>query len=184
LDGDAGLKRFQEKFYDILLLDWMLPKMSGVQLCQKVRETREAPIIMLTAKAQIEDKSEGFSCGADDYLVKPFDLEELVMRIKAIMKRFDEPEKIVYHDIEYFPEQRKFLKAGIEQKLSNKEFLILSYLFEYKGQVLSRADILDQVWGEDLFENDDKLDVYISTLRKKMGKDIIETVKGVGYKIE
>ena len=75
---------------------------------------------------------EGFGCGADDYLVKPFDLEELAVRIKAIMKRFDEPEKIVVQDVEYFPEQRKFLKDGVEQHLSNKEFLILSYLFDYR----------------------------------------------------
>lgn len=111
LDGDKGLKKFQEKFYDMVLLDWMLPGMTGVEICQEIRKFREVPIIMLTAKGQLEDKLEGFACGADDYLVKPFDLDELVVRIRAIMKRFEEPEKIVYHDIEYFPEERRFLKA-------------------------------------------------------------------------
>ena len=182
-DGLSGMAKFNEIFYDLVLLDIMMPLMDGISVLKKIRETREVPIIMLTAKGQLEDKLEGFDGGADDYLVKPFDLEELSVRIRAIMKRFDEPEKYVYGDVEVFLDQKKVLKAGKDVKLTNKEILILEQLFENKGVVLSRADILEYVWGGDLFENDDKLDVYISNLRRKVGKNVIETVKGVGYRV-
>ncbi|NOZ44944.1 MAG: response regulator transcription factor [bacterium] len=183
-DGIQGLHKHEKIFYELILLDIMLPKLDGISLCKKIRATREVPIIMLTAKGQIEDKKEGFECGADDYLVKPFDLEELSMRIQSIMKRFVEPEKFNYKDIEIFLDEKKVLKKGKEVKINNKEFLLLSYLIQNVNIAISRTDILDYVRGEDLFENDDKIDVYISNLRRKLDKSLIQTIKGFGYKIE
>lgn len=183
-DGIQGLKKFETTFYDIILLDIMMPKMDGITLCKKIRETREVPIIMLTAKGQLADKQEWFNCWADDYLVKPFDLNELLMRINAIMKRFEEVDKFVYKDIEIFFDQKKALKKWQDAKLTNKEFLLISYLIQNIDIAVSRADILEYIWGEDLFENDDKIDVYISNLRRKLDKELIQTVKWFGYKIE
>jgi len=182
--GDQGLKLFEKKFYDFILLDVMLPGPNGFQICKKIRETREVPILMLTAKSQLEDKKEGFSCGADDYLVKPFDLEELLLRIQAISKRFEEPTKRSYKNIDIFSEQKKILKTGQEIKLTIKERTILEYLLQNENIAIARTEIIEHVRGGDsLFEWDDKLDVYISNLRKKLDKSLIHTIKGFGYKI-
>ncbi len=183
-DGAQWLQRFKKTFYDVILLDIMLPKIDGITLCKKIRETREVAIIMLTAKGQLEDKVIGFDCGADDYLVKPFDLTELSIRIKAIMKRFEEPDTFKYKDIEIFFDSKKAHKNWKEVKLTTKEFLLLEYLIQNLNIAVSRADILEYIWWEDLFENDDKLDVYISNLRRKLDKTLIQTIKWFGYKIE
>jgi len=182
-DGKAGLEAFEKKEYNIVLLDVMMPKMDGMQLCSKIRKTRDVPIIILTAKWQLEDKKEWFDCGADDYLVKPFDLPELLMRMNALFKRTQPQDLFNLGDVTIDLEAKIILKAGLEVKLTIKEWMILTSLLDGNGVVVSRWEILDFVWWENLFENGDKLDVYISTLRKKLGKELIETIKWFGYRI-
>jgi DNA-binding response OmpR family regulator len=140
---------------------------------------------MLTAKGQLEDKVEWFWCGADDYLVKPFDLDELLLRIKAIMKRKNKFDTFVFWDIEVILPTRKILKKGKEVHLSIKEFHILEYLIKNHGSAVSRTDIFEYVWWETaIWEENNKLDVYIANLRKKLDKHLITTIKWYGYTIE
>ncbi len=183
-DGAKAWAAIQHKSYDVIIVDIMLPGMNGIHLCQKIRLSRQIPIIMTTAKGQLEDKAEAFDCGADDYLVKPFALEELVMRIRALLKRTEVVDIVRIGDVEVLVDDNIVKKAGREVHLTTKEFLILNYLIDTMPHVASRSDILDFVWWSDgLWDNDAKLDVYIANLRKKLGKNLIQTVKGVGYKI-
>jgi len=184
-DGLAGFKTSHEHQFDVILLDVMLPGMDGFTLCQKIRERSKVPIIMTTAKWQLDDKEEWFDWGADDYLVKPFALKELALRIKALLKRTEVSDIFSWGDIEVDLEDNKVTKLGKEIKLSLKEFQILAVLIDGWGHMVSRATIIDIVWWWDaLWENDGKLDVYISTLRKKLWKGMIETMKGYGYRID
>jgi DNA-binding response OmpR family regulator len=183
-DGVTWLQQAKAKKYDVILLDIMLPKMDGIAVCTAIRKSSEVPIIMLTAKGQIEDKAEGFGCGADDYLVKPFDLEELLLRIKAQMKRNNQFEHFVFWDIEVSLESRTVLKKGKPVNLTIKEFYILELLIKNYWFAVSRADIVEYVRGnEALYEENNKLDVYIANLRKKLDKKLITTLKWFGYKI-
>lgn len=184
-DGEEWLQKAKRKSYDIILLDIMLPKLNGMLVCQKIRTKSEVPIIMLTAKGQLEDKVEWFGCGADDYLVKPFDLDELLLRIKAIMKRKNKFDSFVFGDIEVVLPTRKVLKKGKEVHLSIKEFYVLAYLIKNYGSVVSRTDIIEYVWwGKAIWEETNTLDVYIANLRRKLDKRLITTIKWYGYKIE
>ena len=171
--------------FDIILLDLMLPWMSGEEICKKIKSEKDIPIIMTTAKWQLEDKLEWFELWADDYLVKPFDLEELEARIKALTRRKQSGNKpIKKWNITIDIQNRKILKWEKEVKLTVKEYNILEYLVKNIWIPLSRTDIIQEVWWWDsLFDDDGKLDVYISTLRGKLGKDIIETVKWFGYRM-
>ena len=171
--------------FDIMLLDLMLPWMSGEEICKKIKAEKDIPIIMTTAKWQLEDKLEWFELGADDYLVKPFDLAELEARIKALTRRRQNDIKpIKKWDISIDIQNRKIMKWNKEIKLTVKEYNILEYLIKNIGLPISRTDIIEEVWwGENMRENDGKLDVYISTLRRKLDKDIIETVKWFGYRV-
>ena len=171
--------------FDIILLDLMLPWMSGEEICKKIKFEKDIPIIMTTAKWQLEDKLEWFELWADDYLVKPFDLEELEARIKALTRRKQSGNKpIKKWNITIDIQNRKILKWEKEVKLTVKEYNILEYLVKNIWIPLSRTDIIQEVWWWDsLFDDDGKLDVYISTLRGKLGKDIIETVKWFGYRM-
>lgn len=178
------LEKANKKTYDILLFDIMLPWLDWIQLLRKFREKHSAPVIMTTAKWEIEDKTDWFWYGADDYLVKPFSLEELVLRIKAILKRTEIKEIFTYQDVEINIEENLVKKDWIEVKLTLKEFLILAYLIENKNIVSSRTDLIEYIWWwEWLFDNDSKLDVYVSNIRKKLNKDLIETVKWLWYRI-
>ncbi len=183
-DGKEGLDKALSQVYELLIIDRMLPSMDGVTIAKKVREKKTGvPIIMTTAKGQLEDKGEWYDAGADDYLVKPFALEELLMRIKAILKRTELPTVYRFHDIEVLIDEQRVIKAGKEVKLPLKEFLLLEYVAQRLGQAVSRTDLIDYIrWG-DSRENDSTLDVYIANLRKKLGKDVIETIKGFGYRI-
>ena len=171
--------------FDIILLDLMLPWMSGEEICAKLKSEKDIPIIMTTAKWQLEDKLEWFELWADDYLVKPFDLEELEARIKALTRRKqNESKPIKKWNVTIDIQNRKIMKWEKEAKLTVKEYNILECLVKNIWIPLSRTDIIQEVWwGDSLFDDDGKLDVYISTLRSKLWKDIIETVKGFGYKM-
>jgi len=171
--------------FDIILLDLMLPWMSGEEICKKIKAEKDIPIIMTTAKWQLEDKLEWFELWADDYLVKPFDLEELEARIKALTRRKqNESKPIKKWNISIDIQNRKIMKGDKEIKLTVKEYNILECLAKNIWIPLSRTDIIQEVWWWDsLFDDDGKLDVYISTIRSKLGKDIIETVKWFWYRM-
>jgi DNA-binding response OmpR family regulator len=163
----------------------MLPGLEWEKVCAEIKKEKDIPVIMTTAKWQLEDKLEWFNVWADDYLVKPFDLEELEARIKVLTKRKQWDSKpIKKWNISIDIQNRKILKWNKEVKLTVKEYNILECLVKNIWIPLSRTDIIQEVWWWDsLFDDDGKLDVYISTLRRKLGKDIIETVKGFGYRV-
>lgn len=168
--------------YDLILLDLMLPKIDGLTIAKKITKKVEVPIIMITAKDSLEDKLTWFENGAIDYIVKPFDLRELEARIKARLKS-NINHLIEFNNIKIYLEKREFLNNNKKVKITIKEFLIFEFLYNNKDKVVTRIDIIEYVWWEEqLFEADWKLDVYISNIRKKLDKKIIETVKWIWYK--
>lgn len=184
-NGLYGLEVARKNDFDIIVLDLMLPGLEWEKVCAEIKKEKDIPVIMTTAKWQLEDKLEWFNVWADDYLVKPFDLEELEARIKVLTKRKQWDSKpIKKWNISIDLKNREILKWNKEVKLTVKEYNILECLVKNIWIPLSRTDIIQEVWWWDsLFDDDGKLDVYISTLRRKLGKDIIETVKGFGYRV-
>lgn len=183
-DGVTGKEQGMTYLYDVIVLDIMLPGIDGVAVLRELRKTTQTPIIMTTAKGHLDDKQEAFDLGADDYLVKPFALEELSMRIKALTKRSLSRDLYQLGDLQIDLADKTVTRAGEDVHLTMKEFLILSYLLEAQGHVVSRSDLLEFVrWGDALYEHDNKLDVYIANLRKKLGKEFIMTVKGFWYRL-
>jgi DNA-binding response OmpR family regulator len=183
-DAISGRQAFEEHTYDLLILDIMLPGGDWVSLLKELRLKKQTPVIMTTAKGQIEDKQHAYELWADDYLVKPFALEELVMRCKALFKRTQVAD--IYHlwDIEIDLENKTVTRAGQPIHLTLKEFLILAHLIENNGHAVTRTDLIEYVWwGDAVYEHDGKLDVYIANLRKKLGRTCIETIKWFGYRI-
>ncbi|GHW02495.1 DNA-binding response regulator [candidate division SR1 bacterium] len=183
-DGEKGLTMAESREYDLVLLDLMLPKLDGKTFIQTIRKSKSFPIIVITAKSQIEDKLELFEMGADDYLTKPFDLQELLARCRAILRRGVVGNLFNYEDIIINLDKKEVKKNGAILQITLKEFQILELLIQNQGVAVSRTDILTEIRGEDsIWETDDKLDVYISTLRRKLGKNLIITVKGFGYRL-
>jgi DNA-binding response OmpR family regulator len=176
----------KKNHFDLIILDWMLPGMEWIDICKKIKEEKNIPIIMITAKWQLEDKLEWFDMWADDYMVKPFDLKELLARINVLIKRTYREENIFEKwNLKIDLEAKKVLKSKKEIKLTIKEYNILEILIKNLWIAISRTEIIEEIWWWDsLFEWDGKLDVYISGIRKKLGKDFITTVKWFGYKIE
>lgn len=192
LDGEAGQKRIElyRDEYDAVLLDLMLPKRDGIEVCKNVREKGiMVPILMLTAKDTTEDKILGLESGADDYLVKPFSFDELVARVKALLRRPHEslPQELKVRNIVLNPVTQKVYKEGREVMLTLKEFQLLEYLMRNKGRVMNREQIFSHVWdfASDAFSN--VVDVHIKNLRKKLEEGshekFLETVRGVGYRL-
>lgn len=175
----------KHKKFDLILLDIMLPWLDWISLCKQIRKLEpDLPIIMTTAKWQIEDKLDWFDCGADDYLVKPFDLQELSARIKSISKRSNKKDLLEYQNIRLDKDQKKVFKKNKEIKFTIKEFMILELFFDNIWRSISRTNIIEEIrWNEHIFEEDSKLDVYISNIRKKLWKNLIETIKWFGYQI-
>ncbi len=181
----------QEEKPDLILLDWMLPQVSGIELCRRLRsrpDTRAIPILMLTARGEEGDRIRGLSIGADDYVVKPFSLPELMARVKAILRRVA-PDRLSDHlksgDIELDRSAHRVTRGFREVRLGPTEFRLLEFLMESPGRVLSRSQLLDGVWGRDAFVDERTVDVHIGRLRKSLirGKerDPIRTVRGAGY---
>jgi len=184
IDWEEWMDKGLLKKYDLILLDLMLPKIDGIIIAKKLVKKIQTPIIMITAKDSIDEKLTWFASGAIDYIVKPFDLRELEARIKAILKQNINNFLIEYKDIKIDLAKREFIKWKKIIKITIKEFSIFEFLYNNKDRLVTRTDIIEYVWWSDsLFDADPKLDVYISNLRKKLDKKLIETVKWVWYKI-
>lgn len=187
-DGIAGLDYIASNIYDLVLLDIMLPKMDGISILKSVREEGiQTPIILLTAKSQVEDKICGLNMGADDYLTKPFDRGELLARIGARLRKNIErcDGSIAAFDISINPSNFNLIKDDKSVKLSKTEYQLLEYMMINKNQILPKDVIINKIWGNDDETEYNNLEVYISFLRKKLrfvrAKALIETKKGVGY---
>ncbi|CCQ51480.1 response regulator transcription factor [Crocosphaera watsonii] len=187
-DGLSGLSNARERDPDLILLDWMLPGMSGVDICKRLRQTRNnVPIILLTAKDDIGDRVAGLDAGADDYIVKPFNLEELLARVRANLRRNqqDDPDLLEFLDLTLNSNTRQVFRGDRLIELTAKEFDLLEYLMSHPKQVLTRDQILERVWGYDFMGDSNIIEVYVRYLRLKLEaekeKRIIQTVRGVGY---
>ena len=192
--GDDAETRLRESVPDLLLLDWMLPGISGIELCRRLRAreaTRSLPIIMLTARGEESERIRGLATGADDYVVKPFSVPELMARVRAILRR-SKPELIATvlkaGDIELDRDTHRVRRNGRELHLGPTEFKLLEFLMQSPGRVFSRAQLLDGVWGRDVFVDERTVDVHVGRLRKALnrgrGPDPIRTVRGSGYALD
>ena len=192
-NGRRAYEKIMQEKFALVLLDVMLPEMDGMEICRHVREVSDVPIIMLTARDEISDKVEGLDLGANDYMTKPFASEELLARIRGILKRYnekireDDAKRYVVRDMILYPERCEVTVKGEPVELTHKEFELLQYLVENKRNVISRDQILQRVWGYDFMGNTNVVDVYISYLRTKIddrfGEKYIYTTRGVGYVI-
>lgn len=187
-DGKIALQATRERAYDMILLDVMLPGMDGLTVCRTLRlQGISTPILLLTARDTLQDKIDGLDSGADDYLVKPFELGELLARIRALARRNGTLTPLHVGDLTLDPYTRHATRAGKQISLSATEYTLLELLMRNAGYVLSRAAILEHVWQYNFDGNDNVLDVYISYLRAKIDKNfdrpLIHTVRGVGYRM-
>lgn len=190
-DGKEALEKAEINNYDLVILDLMLPKMDGIEICSKLRENKiDTPIIMLTARNTIEDRIKGLDTGADDYLVKPFAFSELLARIRALLRREKtvKTTKLQVSDLVLDPATHEIYRNNKEIQLSSKEYRLLDYMMRRPGHVCTRTMIGEHIWGYDFTDDSNVIDVYISYLRRKIdrgfGAKLIHTVRDVGYKIQ
>ncbi|MGE0524518.1 MAG: phosphate regulon transcriptional regulator PhoB [Variibacter sp.] len=192
--GDEADIRLREAVPDLLLLDWMLPGVSGIELCRRLRarpETAKLPIIMLTARGEESERLRGLETGADDYIVKPFSVPELLARVRALLRRA-RPERVAAvltaGDIELDRERRRVFRSGQEISLGPTEFRLLEFFLQSPGRVFSRAQLLDGVWGSDVYIDERTVDVHVGRLRKALERrnaaEPIRTVRGSGYALD
>jgi two-component system, OmpR family, phosphate regulon response regulator PhoB len=192
--GDEADTRLKERPPDLVVLDWMLPGVSGIELCRRLRarpQTRALPIIMLTARGEESERVRGFATGADDYIVKPFSVPELLARVHALLRRA-KPERVAdvltFGDIELDREKKRVLRAGRPVELGPTEYRLLEFLLERPGRVFSRAQLLDGVWGNEVYIDERTVDVHVGRLRKALNRgqtaDPIRTVRGAGYALD
>jgi len=189
-DGRKGLEAALETNYDLILLDLMLPGLNGLEVCRRLRATKNTPIIMLTARDSIMDRVTGLDSGADDYLPKPFAIEELLARMRVIFRREEHIENkhvssLTFKDLQLQIESRTITKGNEEIELTNKEFELLLMFMKNVNRVLTRDVLLDQVWGYDAMVETNIVDVYVRYLRNKLHsvdkEEYIQTVRGAGY---
>ena len=192
-DGQAAVTAFQQKAPDLVLLDIMLPKMDGWQVCREIRKTSSAPIIMLTAKGETEDKVSGLEMGADDYIVKPFEVKELLARVHAVLRRTGDDgkpksKKLTFDKLVINLDSYELIVDGKNIDTPPKEMELLYHLAATPNRVYTRNQLLDEVWGFDYFGDSRTVDVHIKRLREKLegvsDKWALKTVWGVGYKFE
>lgn len=190
-DGEEALDWAAVVEYDLILLDILLPKRDGIQVCRELRDQgSKVPILMLTARDAVEDRVRGLDSGADDYLVKPFAFQELLARIRALLRRQSEVKttQIQVGDLVLDTVTLRATRAGQVIELTAREYALLEFLMRHPRQVLSRTQIAEHVWDYDFFSTSNVVDVYIGYLRRKIDKDfdqkLIQTVRGAGYKIE
>ena len=192
-EGDTGLDLAESGSYDLVVLDVMLPGIDGIEICRQMREDGVmSPVLMLTARGAIEDRVAGLNVGADDYLTKPFAMEELLARVNALLRRrdrtFEATPQLTVGDLTLDLVRHEARRAGRVIELTAKEFALLEYLMRHPGQALTRTQIIDAVWRYDLDALSNVVDIYIHYLRDKIDtgheKPLIKTVRGMGYKIE
>lgn len=182
LDGEKGADLIETGQYDLVLLDIMLPKYNGYELLEYAK-TMDMPVIFITAKGKVKDKIKGLDRGADDYIVKPFEIEELVARVHSVLRRYNQ--KIQVATIQIDLTKRVVIKQGEEIKLTPKEFNLFMYLYENQGKVLKREKILERVWQDEMGYETRTLDLHIQRIRKKLGlKEEIKTIHKIGYIFE
>lgn len=188
--GTAGLLKYREQKWDLVLLDIMLPEMSGLDVLKRIRATESyTPVILLTAKGEVEDKVKGLDLGANDYITKPFEIEELLARIRAALRfshrSVEQESKTAYGQLSINEQSREVLYFGEHVYLTPREYELLLYLLKHPKQVLTREQILEAVWGYDYYGDTNVVDVYIRYVRQKLEAadktPIIHTVRGVGY---
>lgn len=194
-NGARAYERIVQEKYDLVLLDVMLPDMDGMTICRRVRELSDVPIIMLTARDDVDDKVEGLDLGADDYMTKPFAIEELFARIRNALRKHqpaeekhEQNEKLQVGDLIMHPSRFEVTVGGEEVQLTKKEFTLLEYMIRHKRNVLTRNQILQEVWGYDYTGDTNVVDVYVRYIRAKIddkfNKKFIYTVRGVGYVVK
>ncbi len=193
-DGEEALMLAEEKPPDLFLLDWMLPKAAGIEVCRRLRlrsETRNTPIVMLTARGDESDRIRGLDMGADDYVAKPFSISELMARLRAVMRRIRPAlaeDKISVGDIVIDRAGRRVRRAGRDVHLGPTEFRLLDHLAQHAGRVFTREQLLDAVWGSEIYVEARTVDVHIGRLRKALNKgdevDPIRTVRSAGYSLD
>jgi two-component system phosphate regulon response regulator PhoB len=192
--GDDADLRIKENPPDLAVIDWMLPGLSGIELVRRLRmrpETKQLPIIMLTARGEEPERLRGFSTGADDYVVKPFSVPELLARVQALLRRA-KPQSLAsvltVGDIQLDREKKRALRAGREITLGPTEFRLLEFLMEHPGRVYAREQVLNGVWGRDIYIDERTVDVHVGRLRKALNRgqatDPIRTVRGGGYSFD
>jgi len=192
--GDEADLRLREAIPDVVILDWMLPGVSGIELCRRLRsrpETRQLPIVMLTARGEESERVRGLSTGADDYVVKPFSVPELLARVAALLRRAS-PERVAdvlgFGDIAIDREKKRVTRGGRPIDLGPTEYRLLEFLMERPGRVFSREQLLDGVWGSDIYIDERTVDVHVGRLRKALNRgdevDPIRTVRGSGYALD
>lgn len=188
-NGREALELFEKEKPDLILLDVMIPELSGLEVLRRIRKTSDVPVIIVTARGETYDKVNGLNSGADDYLSKPFEIEELLARMNAILRRIHSinknPSVLKNRDLELTAENMKVSLSGEQLNLSKTEFLLLKLFMENQEKVLSRAQIIDCVWGEEHFIDENTVDVYVGYLRSKIdqkaGIEYIKTMRGAGY---
>lgn len=186
-DGEEGLELFFQTTYDIVILDIMMPKIDGWSVCRKIREESQVPIIMLTARADEGDQLFGFELETDEYMIKPFNPKLLVAKVKALMRRdgkIVDKTYLEFGDLVIDTSKREVKLGDVILELTPKEYDLLYFFIENKGLALSREKILNSVWGWDYFGDSRTVDTHIKRLRKKIGDNFIQTVRGFGYKFE
>ena len=193
VDGEEAILLVIEEPPDLILLDWMLPSLSGIEVCRRIRRNesaRDVPIIMLTARGEDSDRVRGLDSGADDYITKPFSPRELMARVRAVLRRSQpsDNERLVYGDIEMDLARRRVQRGGRDLHLGPTEYRLLRHFLESPGRVFSREQLLDAVWGRDVYVEARTVDVHIRRLRKTLNEgglpDLIRTVRSAGYAID
>lgn len=184
--GPAGLEAARHGEYDAMVLDVMLPGLSGYEVVRRLRaERRWLPVLMLSAKDGEYDQADGLDCGADDYLTKPFSYVVLLARLRALLRRGapERPAVLAVGDLRLDPARRRVTRAGVEVALTGREYALLDYLMRRPGTVVSKIELLDHVWDASVETAPNAVEVYVGYLRRKLGRDRLETVRGAGYRL-
>ncbi len=194
VDGEEAMLLISERQPDLVLLDWMLPRLSGIEICRRIRrstKTQNLPIIMLTARGEEGDRVRGLDCGADDYIVKPFSPIELVARVHAVLRRLRPAlaaERIKFGDIVMDLAEFRVSRGDEELHLAPTEFRLLRHFMEHPGRVFSREQLLDAVWGREIYVEARTVDVHVRRLRRNLNaggrRDVIRTVRAAGYALD